>query len=152
MGRTAKEDEKLNKRVKKDQNLPVNRSIIKVGEIENQNDYKCRICLGMGDMEEEMCSPCECSGSVTYIHVTCLKEWIKEKRSIKCELCGSNYSKKWKVWAEQNRIIAFVEKGTPTKVKIAIFLKTFNITYICIIVVLMLYYMIQPSNGLKDTS
>jgi len=41
-----------------------------------------------------MCAPCECIGSVKYIHVTCLKEWIKEKRSIKCELCGSNYKKK----------------------------------------------------------
>lgn len=73
---------------------PANRSTIKVGDIENINDYKCRICMGVGDNEEQMCSPCECSGSITYIHVTCLKEWIKEKRSIKCELCGSDYSKK----------------------------------------------------------
>ena len=102
-----KEEEKLKSRNKESVN-PLDRSTIKVGEIENQNDYKCRICLGMGDMEEEMCSPCECAGSVTYIHVTCLKEWIKEKRSIKCELCGSDYSKKWKTWAQKNKIIASV--------------------------------------------
>lgn len=76
-----------------------NRSTIKVGQIENKQDYKCRICLGLGDNDEEMCTPCQCTGSVKYIHVTCLKEWIKEKRSVKCELCGQNYSKKWVKWA-----------------------------------------------------
>ena len=85
-GRNKEEEQLKNSETSPDD--PQNRSTIKVGQIENQQDFKCRICLGLGDSEEEMCSPCLCSGSVTYIHVTCLKEWIKEKRSIKCELCG----------------------------------------------------------------
>ena len=87
-------------------------------------------------MEEEMCAPCECAGSITYIHVTCLKEWIKEKRSIKCELCGSNYSKKWKGWAQKNKIIAYVQKGTPLKKKIQVLLKTINILFLNVILIL----------------
>jgi len=46
------------------------------------------------DADAQMCAPCHCIGSVKYIHVTCLKEWIKEKRSVKCELCNSQYKKK----------------------------------------------------------
>lgn len=71
-----------------------NGSVVKVGDLSQTNEYKCRICIDLGDADTKMCAPCQCTGSVKYIHVTCLKEWIKEKRSIKCELCGSNYKKK----------------------------------------------------------
>ena len=33
-------------------------------------------------------------GTIKYIHVTCLKEWIKEKKSVMCELCHTEYTKK----------------------------------------------------------
>ena len=41
-----------------------------------------------------MCAPCECTGSIKYIHVKCLKEWIKECKLVTCELCHSDYKKK----------------------------------------------------------
>lgn len=69
-------------------------SVVKVADLSLNNEYKCRICIDLGDADTKMCAPCLCTGSVKYIHVTCLKEWIKEKRSIKCELCGSTYKKK----------------------------------------------------------
>jgi hypothetical protein len=64
---------------------------------------KCRICLGDEDCEEDpLICPCECLGSVQYIHVKCLQEWLKtraareipttsitayELKSQSCELC-----------------------------------------------------------------
>lgn len=76
------------------QRMDTTGSVVRVADLSHQMDYKCRICIDLGEADARMCAPCECIGSVKYIHVTCLKEWIKEKRSIKCELCGSNYKKK----------------------------------------------------------
>ena len=98
-----------------------------------------------------MCSPCQCSGSVTYIHVTCLKEWIKEKRSIKCELCGQNYSKKWKLWAQENRIIAAGQKGLTWKEKLENALKTINIVYAIFLFILGVCQFAQENYGLKKS-
>ena len=76
------------------QRMDTTGSVVRVADLSHQMDYKCRICIDLGEADARMCAPCECIGSVKYIHVTCLKEWIKEKRSVKCELCGSNYKKK----------------------------------------------------------
>lgn len=72
-------------------------SVVKVADLSQNHEYKCRICIDLGDADTKMCAPCHCTGSVKYIHVTCLKEWIKEKRSIKCELCGGIYKKKVRI-------------------------------------------------------
>jgi hypothetical protein len=73
---------------------------------------------------------------VKYIHVTCLKEWIKEKRSVKCELCGQNYSKKWAKWAQDNRIISAGKKGASCEEKTQNILKGINIAYTIIVFVM----------------
>lgn len=86
--------------------------VVLVGDIINTGDYKCRICMDLGDLEAEMCIPCECMGSIKYIHVTCLKEWIKEKRKISCELCKTNYKKVWVQWALRNKIIENEKRNT----------------------------------------
>ena len=61
-----------------------------------------------------LCVPCECTGSIKYIHVECLQEWIREKKSVFCELCGNEYRKKYKLWAIKNKIIG--EPSTNIKV------------------------------------
>lgn len=72
----------------------------------SNNSIKCRICL-IGEIDEEnnpLITPCKCSGSVQYIHVQCLKQWLKSKVLIKdykyftviikkkfeCEICKEN--------------------------------------------------------------
>lgn len=62
----------------------------------------CRICLD--DMEEEdnpFITPCKCAGSMRFIHLKCLREWLDSKRiaqklqgvysyyweELSCELC-----------------------------------------------------------------
>lgn len=43
----------------------------------------CRICLETSESEENpFTSPCECSGSMGYIHLSCLYDWVNSKFSI----------------------------------------------------------------------
>ena len=66
----------------------------------------CRICLSEEEPENCLISPCNCTGSMKYIHETCLKEWLEGKKHMKeteivnsyiwknleCEICKSSYS------------------------------------------------------------
>lgn len=67
--------------------------------IASQNAPKeCRICLESG-VDEALISPCNCTGSLKYVHSECLQSWIEkivnkskqdiegEKAYILCELC-----------------------------------------------------------------
>ncbi|XP_068229882.1 E3 ubiquitin-protein ligase MARCHF3-like isoform X2 [Palaemon carinicauda] len=46
----------------------------------------CRICLE-GDGQEELISPCKCSGTLALIHKTCLEKWLNLSSCDTCELC-----------------------------------------------------------------
>lgn len=48
----------------------------------------CRVCHCTGD--EELISPCYCSGSVKWVHETCLVKWMKSSFKESCELCRKN--------------------------------------------------------------
>jgi hypothetical protein len=70
----------------------------------------CRICLSEEDPatrnENPLINPCSCTGSLKFIHLTCLKEWLEGKKhkketqivnsyiwkSLECELCKNGYS------------------------------------------------------------
>ena len=99
----------------------------------------------------EMCAPCECSGTIRYIHVTCLKEWIKEKKSVMCELYHTEYRKKWKDWANSNNILSkapaqaskFEASFAALKV-LLIFFVSFWFVMICIM-------MVQSERGVHST-
>ena len=51
----------------------------------------CRICLSEGTPGEDLESPCECKGSLAYVHKKCLQQWCSEKGDLICELCKSPY-------------------------------------------------------------
>ena len=64
----------------------------------------CRICLGEEEDDELIC-PCKCSGTMQFIHVNCLKEWLNSKKlvyngdrvksffwkALECELCKTPF-------------------------------------------------------------
>ncbi|CAL1538008.1 unnamed protein product [Lymnaea stagnalis] len=55
----------------------------------------CRICQVPGD-SDYLVSPCRCSGSLKYVHYSCLLKWIeyssrKTKKPPMCELCHFVY-------------------------------------------------------------
>lgn len=53
----------------------------------------CRICQMPGEDRDPLISPCRCCGTLRYIHVHCLKKWIRvsqkrgRKQPPRCELC-----------------------------------------------------------------
>lgn len=65
----------------------------------------CRICLGEDEPENPIISPCNCTGSVKFIHLECIKEWLEGKkhkketpivnsyiwRGLECEICKGMY-------------------------------------------------------------
>ena len=70
----------------------------------NQLNNNCRFCLGDTIIESDpLISPCNCTGSMTYVHYKCLEKWIKNKinfevengmliilwENLICELCKS---------------------------------------------------------------
>ncbi|XP_030381041.1 E3 ubiquitin-protein ligase MARCH7 [Scaptodrosophila lebanonensis] len=57
----------------------------------NEFGNSCRICRwNRSDMEIISC-PCNCKGSVGYIHMKCLKRWIMHQRDNRCEICHAIY-------------------------------------------------------------
>ncbi|EAN31709.2 RING-variant domain protein [Theileria parva strain Muguga] len=81
-------------------------SITKVTEnLENT----CRICLCNDDGSGPLITPCKCKGSLTYVHLSCIRSWIKGRlncyaegapntsffwQKLTCELCGTLYPTK----------------------------------------------------------
>nr|XP_054919862.1 E3 ubiquitin-protein ligase MARCHF3-like [Dermacentor andersoni] len=50
----------------------------------------CRICHE-GDQEDPLVSLCNCSGTMGFVHVSCLEHWLNERNVDICELCGQRF-------------------------------------------------------------
>ncbi|KAG2382499.1 hypothetical protein C9374_005079 [Naegleria lovaniensis] len=56
------------------------------------DDALCRICKQPHTEEDPLFHPCKCSGSIKYIHGTCLMEWMKHSNKGKyCEICKHEF-------------------------------------------------------------
>lgn len=51
----------------------------------------CRICHE-GGVQEELLSPCECSGTLATIHRSCLEHWLSASGTSFCELCHYQFT------------------------------------------------------------
>lgn len=65
----------------------------------------CRICLLEGPADDDpLITPCSCKGSIRYVHLSCLRTWIKGRlnlqdnpkgsyfyKQLSCELCKASY-------------------------------------------------------------
>ncbi|KJH41972.1 zinc finger, C3HC4 type [Dictyocaulus viviparus] len=65
------------------------------------NEPLCRIChcSWPSDASDPLISPCRCSGSLRYVHVSCLMHWLdlssrKLHRPAVCELCLYKYRRR----------------------------------------------------------
>ena len=55
----------------------------------------CRICLGEeNEKTDPLISPCKCAGTMSHIHLECLREWLNSKKSKKEGDCVVTYC--WK--------------------------------------------------------
>lgn len=69
------------------------------------SDMQCRICLLEGNQANDpLISPCDCKGSIRFVHLECLRHWINGRlnfheqqhkpifvRQLLCELCKIPY-------------------------------------------------------------
>ncbi|XP_058791000.1 E3 ubiquitin-protein ligase MARCHF8-like [Phymastichus coffea] len=58
-----------------------------VSTLSSNNHDICRICHCEGEPGAPLLAPCYCSGSLRYVHQTCLQQWIKASDTRACELC-----------------------------------------------------------------
>ncbi|GJQ86405.1 hypothetical protein Trydic_g10315 [Trypoxylus dichotomus] len=59
--------------------------------ISNANSDICRICHCEADSGNPLLSPCYCSGSLKYVHQSCLQQWLAASDTRSCELCKFNF-------------------------------------------------------------
>ncbi|XP_029474942.1 E3 ubiquitin-protein ligase MARCH1 isoform X2 [Rhinatrema bivittatum] len=57
----------------------------------------CRICHCEGDDESPLITPCRCTGTLRFVHQTCLHQWIKSSDTRCCELCKYDFIMETKV-------------------------------------------------------
>ncbi|CAD5123470.1 DgyrCDS11815 [Dimorphilus gyrociliatus] len=51
----------------------------------------CRICHCESEPNAPLISPCRCSGTLKFVHQSCLQQWIKSSDTRFCELCKYNF-------------------------------------------------------------
>lgn len=51
----------------------------------------CRICH-TNTVNENLISPCNCKGSLAYVHLSCLERWLNQSSRSYCELCLYQYT------------------------------------------------------------
>ncbi|NXS92947.1 MARH3 ligase, partial [Jacana jacana] len=51
----------------------------------------CRICHE-GSSQEDLLSPCECTGTLGTIHRSCLERWLSSSNTSYCELCHFRFA------------------------------------------------------------
>ena len=65
---------------------PCKHSLLSNKKPSSDDGLSCRICHSVTDLET-LVSPCLCTGSMKYVHESCLLNWLKSSVKTKCELC-----------------------------------------------------------------
>ena len=65
----------------------IKRSVSCISTVSSSGEF-CRICHCEGEPKDQpLIQPCMCSGSLMFVHQSCLQKWIKSSDIKKCELC-----------------------------------------------------------------
>ena len=85
----------------------------------------CRICHE-GSSQEDLLSPCECTGTLGTIHRSCLEHWLSSSNTSYCELCHfrfaverkprplvevSNWGTSWNLSSNEQMMSAFMSSS-----------------------------------------
>lgn len=57
----------------------------------NSSGDICRICHCESEPQNPLLAPCYCSGSLKYVHQSCLQQWLTASETRSCELCKFNF-------------------------------------------------------------
>lgn len=97
-------------------------------EEEIKRTAPCRICLlEGGDCDDDpLIRPCQCKGSIAYVHLGCLRHWIKGRlslpdvssgsyfyRQLSCELCRTPYPTYLYTGSERQTLVEVPETAPP---------------------------------------
>lgn len=75
----------------------IKRSVSCISTVSSGGEF-CRIChCGGTDCEQPLIRPCLCSGTLMFVHQSCLQKWIKSSDIKKCELCKYEFHMEAKV-------------------------------------------------------
>eukprot|EP01125_Pyxidicula_operculata_P013664 TRINITY_DN4538_c0_g1_i3.p1 TRINITY_DN4538_c0_g1~~TRINITY_DN4538_c0_g1_i3.p1 ORF type:complete len:756 (+),score=108.24 TRINITY_DN4538_c0_g1_i3:39-2270(+) len=58
---------------------------------ESEESDICKVCRCPGEDGNPLFYPCDCKGSIRFVHQDCLVQWLKHSNSQKCELCRKQY-------------------------------------------------------------
>eukprot|EP00340_Litonotus_pictus_P004504 CAMPEP_0170523848 /NCGR_PEP_ID=MMETSP0209-20121228/9284_1 /TAXON_ID=665100 ORGANISM="Litonotus pictus, Strain P1" /NCGR_SAMPLE_ID=MMETSP0209 /ASSEMBLY_ACC=CAM_ASM_000301 /LENGTH=659 /DNA_ID=CAMNT_0010812179 /DNA_START=291 /DNA_END=2270 /DNA_ORIENTATION=- len=81
----------------------------------------CRICFAVTERMNPLICPCKCTGSVKYVHIECLKTWLKSRTTIKvyknltvitfknssCEICKYIYNERIQIGNKIEHILNY---------------------------------------------
>ncbi|XP_026729018.1 uncharacterized protein LOC113494765 [Trichoplusia ni] len=57
----------------------------------NSSGDICRICHCESEPHNPLLAPCYCSGSLKFVHQSCLQQWLTASETRSCELCKFNF-------------------------------------------------------------
>ncbi len=92
----------------------------------NEEGAHCRFCWGSESSDEDPCIvPCKCSGTVGFIHLLCLRNWLSTKlqrkdtdnlvslfwKTFECEICKQAYPYLFKT--KENKVFKLVDIQLP---------------------------------------
>lgn len=64
--------------------------------LEHTVPTECRICFSSSPSQGQLITPCDCSGSLQYVHENCLSHWRTIEEGIRpratCEVCQGQYN------------------------------------------------------------
>jgi hypothetical protein len=61
-------------------------------EVELEEDAQCRICFGTESLTENpLITPCDCTGSIKYIHTECIRHWLRSRIQTKTTFSTTSY-------------------------------------------------------------
>ena len=99
-------------------------------------ENECRICFD--HKQEKLISPCKCSGTMKWVHKSCLDKWIYFKKSNICPVCKKEYIFDQIYKTSSQKIAAFCLKSD-------IFTTIITIIIGLIIIHSCLYFGIKPN-------
>jgi E3 ubiquitin-protein ligase DOA10 len=54
---------------------------------DEEHETVCRICRMPAEPDNPLYHPCRCSGSIRYVHSSCLSLWLERSKHDSCEVC-----------------------------------------------------------------
>lgn len=60
-------------------------------ETATENNDICRVCRSSATADEPLFHPCKCSGSMKFVHQSCLEEWLQHSGKSDCDICKQQF-------------------------------------------------------------